>query len=197
MPRENIDYRATLEQLNRYFPDKELLTWRTPCALPAIRPRIPFGSTSRLSTAGSTRQRWPVASALCQDNPPKGGIWSSGEDGIAPDLGSGGRRFESGLFHQRHCRKKTEGRGRVDVILFLALGCLQRCETRPLTLGPPGFTPVRCTPKIHHSTRIPWYTAGFQYPEPDGRKKSARKSGSFPERIWKVTPALYHKKERM
>ena len=26
MSRENIDYRATLEQLNRYFPDKELLT---------------------------------------------------------------------------------------------------------------------------------------------------------------------------
>ena len=26
MPRENIDYRATLEQLNRYFRDKELLT---------------------------------------------------------------------------------------------------------------------------------------------------------------------------
>ena len=26
MARENEDFRATLEQLNRYFPDKELLT---------------------------------------------------------------------------------------------------------------------------------------------------------------------------
>lgn len=26
MARENDDFRATLEQLNRYFPDKELLT---------------------------------------------------------------------------------------------------------------------------------------------------------------------------
>lgn len=57
---------------------------------------------------------------------------------------------------------KTEGRGRVNVILFLALGCLQRYGARPLTLGPPVFTPVRCTPKIHHASRIPWFTSGFE-----------------------------------
>ena len=57
---------------------------------------------------------------------------------------------------------KNEGRGRVNAILFLALGCLQRFAARPLTLGPPVFTPVLCTLKIHHASRIPWYTAGFE-----------------------------------
>ena len=55
-----------------------------------------------------------------------------------------------------------EGRGRVKVILFLALGYLQRYEARPLTLGLTGFTPVRSAPKIPHSIRIPWYTSGFE-----------------------------------
>ena len=55
-----------------------------------------------------------------------------------------------------------EGRGRVNVILFLALGYLQRCDARPLTLGLPGFTPVRSAPKIQHSICIPWFTSGFE-----------------------------------
>ena len=55
-----------------------------------------------------------------------------------------------------------EGRGRVNAILLLALVCLQRFAARPLTFGLPVFTPVLCTLKIHHASRIPWYTAGFE-----------------------------------
>ena len=48
MARENEDFRATLEQLNRYFPDKELLTMEDPMRITgykskdSVRKKFPF-----------------------------------------------------------------------------------------------------------------------------------------------------------
>ena len=83
------------------------------------------------------------------------------KDGIAPDLGSGGRRFESGLFHQRNFRKARK-EGAPQKMIFMAKGFLQEFIPEHLACEDVRFNPTGRNPKRLHSILIPWYTAGFQ-----------------------------------